>query len=573
LRGGSGTHQDNDDADSPIINLWPYFNSSCFNGFEGSEGFFAVYSKLFADIHEIDGRDIESGKQHIFYPFGNESSAQAEVFQFYNQWSSFVTQLSFSWEDEYNTLEAPNRQIKRAMEKENKKKRDISRKKYIETVRALVDYVKKRDIRYIRFERELRKRREEEEEARVRKNLEKKEKKQQQRAAMREKLQGEMEEEEKLRVEERKTAFLLADLSDDEVVGQVNGGNEGMLDEDSCSDEERSFGKESMEEDIIFACEICSKEFKTEAQQKQHFTSKVHRKKAQDLAKQEKAKAAKMYPKRGKGNNGKKSNELLQKSGNDVEGLSVDMISVKIANKKQGDRRNPVELEADINSSSDEESLSMTTMDAKVTSSRKSGGNGAAEKDSDSDSDALSDSDDDLLALSQIGKTSKQSSVSGKVIDSCSDSDSESRSVTEKDSGVVNNDTEKTIVGMEYEIITPGGGAQLEGLEDHQSEQVTSKKKKGKLRAPLAAATGTGSVKDTVCKICGFDAQGSRNRLFQHVKDFGHAAYKDDVASASGGMSSGMKAEVPKTAQKMSKKDKKKKQKAETNVRRNDYRF
>lgn len=256
MRGGSGTHQDSDDADSPIINLWPFFNGSCYSGFDGPEGFFAVYDKLFRDIYDIDGRDLGSEKQTEFYSFGNENSDQVEVFQFYSQWSGFVTQLSFSWEDEYNTLEAPNRQVKRAMEKENKKKRDVARKKYMETVRALVDYVKKRDIRYIRFERELRKRREEEELARARKIQETKEKKKQQRKAMREQMQGDIEEEEKFRVEERKTAFLLADLSDDEVVVEVNG-NEGMLQEDVSDDDgDASEGEDDVEEEI-YACEIC----------------------------------------------------------------------------------------------------------------------------------------------------------------------------------------------------------------------------------------------------------------------------------------------------------------------------
>jgi DnaJ family protein A protein 5 len=142
------------------------------------------------------------------------------------------------------------------MEKENKKKRDVARKKYMETVRALVDYVKKRDIRYIRFERELRKRREEEELARARKIQETKEKKKQQRKAMREQMQGDIEEEEKFRVEERKTAFLLADLSDDEVVVEVNG-NEGMLQEDASDDDgDYSEGEDDVEEEI-YACEIC----------------------------------------------------------------------------------------------------------------------------------------------------------------------------------------------------------------------------------------------------------------------------------------------------------------------------
>jgi DnaJ homolog subfamily A member 5 len=48
-----------------------------------------------------------------------------------------------------------------AMEKENKKLRDFARKKYMDTVRELVAYVKRRDNRVFKLEAE-RKRREEE---------------------------------------------------------------------------------------------------------------------------------------------------------------------------------------------------------------------------------------------------------------------------------------------------------------------------------------------------------------------------------------------------------------------------
>lgn len=215
-----------------------------------------MYGKLFKEIYDIDGRDITSDSKYPFYSFGCESSDQAEVFQFYTQWSCFVTQLSFSWEDEYNTLEAPNRLVKRAMEKDNKKRRDAGRKKYMETIRALVDYVKKRDIRYIRFEREALKRQKEEEEARARKNLARKEQKQQQRKELRKKMQGAFEEEELIRMEERKTAFLLADMDDEDVVVEVNGGNEGMLEEDQSEYGDFAGEEEEMEEEV-FACEIC----------------------------------------------------------------------------------------------------------------------------------------------------------------------------------------------------------------------------------------------------------------------------------------------------------------------------
>ena len=45
----------------------------------------------------------------------------------------------------------------RAMEKDNKKMRDTARKKYIETVRALAEYVRRRDVRVMRMEAERKK--------------------------------------------------------------------------------------------------------------------------------------------------------------------------------------------------------------------------------------------------------------------------------------------------------------------------------------------------------------------------------------------------------------------------------
>jgi hypothetical protein len=54
--------------------------------------------------------------------------------------------------------------------------------------------------------------------------------------------------------------------------------------------------------------------------------------------------------------------------------------------------------------------------------------------------------------------------------------------------------------------------------------------------------------------------------VFQHVKDFGHAALKEDLSS-----SNNISNNVPITAQKISKKDKQKK--STKGVRKNDYRY
>lgn len=49
----------------------------------------------------------------------------------------------------------------RAMEKENKKLREVARKKYIDTVRTLATYVQRRDPRVAKIELERKKKEEE----------------------------------------------------------------------------------------------------------------------------------------------------------------------------------------------------------------------------------------------------------------------------------------------------------------------------------------------------------------------------------------------------------------------------
>ena len=51
----------------------------------------------------------------------------------------------------YDTREAPNRDVRRYMEKENKVERKKEKKEYIETIKELVSFVKGRDPRYKTF--------------------------------------------------------------------------------------------------------------------------------------------------------------------------------------------------------------------------------------------------------------------------------------------------------------------------------------------------------------------------------------------------------------------------------------
>lgn len=119
------------------------------------------------------------------YPdFGTSASAWSHISAFYAYWSDFVSRLSFGWADEYREQDAPNRyvsffyynrtsygvvastdpsfpfpyrQVRRAMEKENRKTRDAARKKYQDGIRGLVEYIRKRDKRVIQHQVDLQK--------------------------------------------------------------------------------------------------------------------------------------------------------------------------------------------------------------------------------------------------------------------------------------------------------------------------------------------------------------------------------------------------------------------------------
>lgn len=86
----------------------------------------------------------------VTYPsFGHANDNYEEVVKpFYAIWNGFATKKSFSWEDVYRYSEAPDRRVRRMMEKENKRFREESIREFNDAVRSLVAFVKKRDPRF-----------------------------------------------------------------------------------------------------------------------------------------------------------------------------------------------------------------------------------------------------------------------------------------------------------------------------------------------------------------------------------------------------------------------------------------
>lgn len=135
-----------EDIVSMILNLdgKPDFSDSL-------TGFYSSLSEAFAALAREETLACEwEGADHVKYPsFGSSKDIyDGTVKKFYAAWSGFATRKNFSWKDVFRYSEAPDRRVRRMMEKENKRLREEGIKEFNDAVRALIAFVKKQDPRY-----------------------------------------------------------------------------------------------------------------------------------------------------------------------------------------------------------------------------------------------------------------------------------------------------------------------------------------------------------------------------------------------------------------------------------------
>lgn len=242
------------------FNPWPFFSPSVFAGYgDTGKGFYAVYGELFTKLHQQEVSFASThGLRAPLYPpdFGNLSTPYSQVQKFYNHWLGFSTLKDFAWCDEYKCSMAPNRKLRRLMEEENKKIRSKARKDFIEVIRRLAAFVKKRDKRVLERQVEMQRLEKEKEEARKARCKREAEEK-----MMKARL---YEEAEWTKIESEH------DIDDggsdfDESIGSYAWGQSH-----SKSNEAK---KESQDE---FYCIVCNKRFKSDKQWRNHERSKKH---------------------------------------------------------------------------------------------------------------------------------------------------------------------------------------------------------------------------------------------------------------------------------------------------------
>jgi DnaJ family protein A protein 5 len=259
---------------SGLLNLWPYFSATCFKGWGDGEGeFYAVYRRVFdaigrdeAEHRQRDAVDPTASTWSSPPSFGTAHSTWPEVQRFYAWWQQFVTQRDFSWADHYPLSKAPNRKVRRLMEKENKKEREHQRKLYNELVRKLVETVKKRDRRVLEHQRQVQL-----ETERRRERL------------MHQRPTNTTTSSTEQRIPQSSDSF--ADKNDVDEFGNVLSSEEiaerqKALEAVLSSAEEDTTKKTNNE---TFACIVCKKHFKSEQQWHNHEQSKKHKLRVEQL--------------------------------------------------------------------------------------------------------------------------------------------------------------------------------------------------------------------------------------------------------------------------------------------------
>ncbi|KAI5121238.1 hypothetical protein M0805_007245 [Coniferiporia weirii] len=143
-----------------VRHLAPFFDVSNWGDFDDNDsGFFMLYRNLFARL-AADECAFTSRNPSDYPSFGYstwtwsgvKSESQSGSLEgarfFYNSWLGFATAKDFAWVESWSTAEAPDRQVRRLMERDNKKARENARKEYNDTIRSLVIFIRKRDPRY-----------------------------------------------------------------------------------------------------------------------------------------------------------------------------------------------------------------------------------------------------------------------------------------------------------------------------------------------------------------------------------------------------------------------------------------
>jgi DnaJ family protein A protein 5 len=219
-----------------------YLKDDCYSGKDFYEVFNEVFMKIKIEEEKAkELNDIDRQSPLEMTNFGDASSDESMIKNFYLDWENFSSCKTFAFADMYNPKDYEGRRIKRLIDRENKKVRNEARKQYISKIKQLVGFVKSRDSRWAEMVHK--------------ENL--KRKKQEQ--------LNKIEEIRKEKEWQEKKKRLL---------------EEEMKNYGEYIEEEEDIALTNLEE---FFCRVCNKEFKTEGALRHHNKSKQHLKRKKKI--------------------------------------------------------------------------------------------------------------------------------------------------------------------------------------------------------------------------------------------------------------------------------------------------
>ncbi|KAF9357794.1 hypothetical protein BGX26_003055 [Mortierella sp. AD094] len=507
LRGDDKSDQSESAAGTTAADLMKFFSSSIYKGFQdNSAGFYAIYRNLFDKLAEEeeeaianDRNEDSTGGANVHYPsFGSsttpyDDNSDSDVKQFYNAWLTFSSQKSFSWCDKYRLSEAPDRRVRRAMEKENKKFRDTARKEFNDTVLSLAAYVRKRDPRFLAFQ-EQQKQKQKQIQADLKAKMEK------EKELLRAKV-GQFQEQEWTRVQEEE-------------------------EEESGSENEDEFDQE-------FECIICDKFFKSERQWKNHERSKRHLKAVEDIR-------LEMLHEENQLMSGQsplsKDQEVMEDNDDDDDDDEAE--EIEMPSTKSKGNNDQEEEEENLSGEEPEEPIEVVTpIYSELKSKKKNKKKKVMTTGLDFDEAEIDEMDKDGLA-DLLGSV-RLSSVSSPLGRSRTSTPSNRRSRNQKSNNNWDGDSDN-----EHQDGTPISTAPASRAESPdglggsggKAKKLSGKEKK-KARSERAAQKLADAGSSLTCRICSEDFE-SKNQLFAHIKETGHAIATAATAAAPTGSNS-----------------------------------
>ncbi|KAG2620997.1 DNAJ protein JJJ1 homolog [Panicum virgatum] len=505
---------------SPVPDLFAFFSSSAFSGFSDTGGgFYKVYGDVFDRVFAQElayARRMGVPEPATPPVIGNLDSPYAQVTAFYNYWLGFGSVMDFGWAAEWDAARGENRRVRRLMEEDNKKAMRKARREYNDAVRGLAAFCKKRDKRVV--DMALKKKAEEEKRRAEEKERKKEEEKRKKERAM------SYQEPDWARVEEE----------------------EGLYD-----DEEEEEMKAKRKEELY--CVACNKKFKSDKQWKNHEQSKKHRDKIAELrmAFKEEEESLKEAEEEGEGdwNEVDVGFDFKPTQESDDESAFSDAAEELAEELEEGLEVHDKENDDKVSDSAEQEvgSYDEASVLEAMLSSRKNRKGGYVAPPEEALSGAAEDDDDDRSSeVNNTKRKGRRRRAAKKEQDEGTYADNEQHGKSEaqpQESGH-GKDVDDTMEGPSSSN-DDGASASKEDKQNgkNSNPKKNKKNKKGAEKKTLSAdqkstskadqkSTSKGKKQKEVskapsndCETCGGTFE-SRNKLFSHLEETGHAMLK-----------------------------------------------